>query len=343
MLASYSLKFRQFLFGTQLQRDLLEDFSALIEDGIPATQAVDILGKVTTGTTAEVLESIRIRIAQGRRISDGMVGWFPPHIVEIIRAGEEGGTLGQTLAIAAKTIGEKKDILGSLFNSLTYPLVVIMMGLGVTVFLKGSILKNFEAIRPVSQWPANGQFVYGLATFVENWWWLTLLAITGAIVGMSWVLRMYIGSLRPLLDQLPVLSLYRKMTAARFMEILGLLISNGVVFKRALHIIQSSATDYLASHLLAMEHRLGGGQVNIADVLDTGLIDSSDMARLRAIALSKGFEHALVRQGLRATEQGIRNVQVVGKIVGGIFLAMGAILAATLVLGLYAVGSSLAG
>ncbi|MFU8797385.1 MAG: type II secretion system F family protein [Gammaproteobacteria bacterium] len=343
MITLLSHRLRQLSFSTQLQRDVLEDFSALIEDGIPASQAVDILVNVTTGTTAEVLEEIRKRIGQGRRISDGMAGWFPPHIVEIVRAGEEGGTLGQTLAIAAKTLSQRKDILSSLFSSLSYPLVVILMGLGVTVFLKDSILANFEAIKPVSQWPANGQFIYGLASFIQEWWWATFLALIGAIIFIAWGLRMYIGPLRSTLDEIPLISLYRKMTAARFMEILGLLISNGVVFKRALHIIQSNAPDYLASHLLAMEHRLGGGQANIADVLDTGLIDNSDMARLRAIALSKGFEHALVRQGQRATEQGIQAVQVFGRITGGILLAMGAMLAAVLVLGLYAVGSSLAG
>ena len=126
------------------------------------------------------------------------------------------------------------------------------------------------------------------------------------------------------------------------METLGLLIANGVVFKRALELIQMQAAPYMAFHLMMMQRKLGEGQANIANVLDTGMIDKADIVRLQVTAASKGFEHALVRLGKAAAARALKTVDLTAKISGGIFLALGAALAGALVLAIYSVGSSLA-
>jgi type II secretory pathway component PulF len=137
------------------------------------------------------------------------------------------------------------------------------------------------------------------------------------------------------------MSLYRKMTSARLMETLGLLIANGLVFKKALKIVQYRAHPYLAWHLITMEYRLGSGKDNLADVLDTGLIAQEDLARLRLIAQSKGFEHALVRQGQRAADEGTEQIRITGKIMGGFLLGVAALLTIFLITSIYAVGMSI--
>lgn len=328
-------------FTTQEQQSLLEDMATLVDDGVPANKAVEVIAQIETGSKKAVMESMKTTIAQGKPIADGMRGWFSQSTVELVRAGEQGGTLSKNIRAAAEALGAKSETFTSLASSLTYPLVVIIAGCCVLIYLNHSVFVQFASIKPIAQWPENGQKLVGLANFLQNWWWMVLLLIGSAIASVTYLLTNLVGESRKLLDSIPGVSIYRQLTAARFMETMGLLISNGIVFKQSLKILQNRANPYLAWHLMMMEFRLGRGRSNIAEVLDTGLVSTEDVLRLRAIADAKGFEHALIRLGKFSAAEGAKTVRTLGKILGGVFLAIAALFAAFMVTGLYSVGSSL--
>ena len=338
---SFSIRFEKMLFGAKEQQSYLEDLSTLVEDGVPANKAVEVLFRISKGSTKSLSAQIIHSIAQGKPIADGLIGWVPQHIVELIRAGERGGTLAENMRVAAETLGRKNEVVGALFSALTYPVVVLITGIGVTIYLKNSVFNEFEKIKPLSQWPEDGQRLMAMATFFQEWWWLALGAIIFFIIIISRFLVSYTGALREYVDKLPLANVYHSSVAARFMETLGLLIINGVVFKQALEILHLQASKYLEWHLRQMERRLARGSSNIADVLDTGLVKDSDVARLRAIADAKGFEHALVRLGRYAAAKNVKLLMLVVKVLGGIILALGGLLAMAMVFGIYNVGSSL--
>ncbi len=329
------------LFTTAEQQALLEDIATLVEDGVPANKAIEVIAKIEKGTKKYVLERMEDKIAQGKAIADGMTGWFSQATVELIRSGEQGGTLAKNIRVAAEALGSKSDTFASLAASLTYPLVVIIAGCAVLIYLNHSVFKQFASIKPIAQWPTQGQQLVGIANFLQDWWWLVIVAIIMIIIGMTYMLSNLVGETRKTIDAIPGLGIYRQLAAARFMETLGLLISNGVVFKQALKILQHKANPYLSWHLMMMEFKLGRGRSNIADVLDTGLVANEDVMRLRAIAEAKGFEHALIRLGKFAGDEGAKTVRKIGKIGGGVLLAIAAMFAGFMVMGLYSVGSSL--
>jgi type II secretory pathway component PulF len=160
---------------------------------------------------------------------------------------------------------------------------------------------------------------------------------------IRWVLQNLSGSLRTSLDSLPIFSLYRDFIAAQFMETTGLLLTNGIVLKRALVLLKPKASIYLQSHLVMMEFRLSSGFDNIADVLDTGLISPADLQRLKVIAKGKGFTAALSRLGQRANQRAVNTAQILFRFLGGIFFALSGTVAVLVILGIYSVGRSLAG
>ena len=125
------------------------------------------------------------------------------------------------------------------------------------------------------------------------------------------------------------------------METLGLLVSNGVVFKTAIKVLQYHANPYLVSHLIGMERLLGTGKDNIAEVLNTGLVKQQDVMRLRVIAEVKGFEHALIRLGKYAAIQGNNTIRIAAKITAGFLLAVGGGLIIFMIFAIYLVGMSL--
>lgn len=341
MASNFLYRVRHFQFGNKMQLAFLEDFYLLVNDGIPANRAIEMMAQVTTGLTREVALNIAQKVSEGQPLAEGMRDWFAVNVVEIIRVGEEGGALPETLKSAINTLGQRGSSIGALIGAISYPLMVIVMGAIVIVYLNTSVFEQFRLIKPIEQWPSAGRQLVTIADIIQGWWWLVILAIVAIIFIIRRIMANYVGELRPILDRFPPFNLYRQITAARFMETLGLLIANGVVFKSALKIMQYSANPYLASHLVMMEHLLGMGRGNIADVLSTGLINQSDILRLRVMAEVKGFEHGLIRMGIRGTEQTTSTLKFISKIFGGIFLTIGAGLIIVIIRGIYLTGMAM--
>ncbi len=335
-------RIKQMLFGSKEQQALLEDLATLIDDGVPPNKALEVLVQVHRSSVRDCMLDMLLMLSQGRQLATGMQGWFPDYIVELIRAGEEGGSIADTMHAAARALGQKNDAITSLFSSLTYPIVVNVMAIVVLLYMNKSVFGQFASIKPIERWPVIGQNLVAMAHFIQDWGIVVLVCAAGFTVFLSLTIRFYTGEFRQYLDYLPLFSIYRKMQAARLMETMGLLISNGVVFKRTLEIMYQKASPYLMHHLMIMEMRLGGGRQNVADVMHTGLINTSDVLRLRVTAEAKGFEHALVRMGRYAADKGNKTIALAGKLTGGAMLALGAWLAGYMVLGIYQVGSSLA-
>lgn len=343
LFATIKQRAKYHLFTIPQKQAFLEDFASLVEDGIQVNRVAEIISKTAGGLVSEVANSVLAKLAEGKQIADGLRGWFPDPIIEVLQTGEEGGTLQQSMRVAAEAVARHSNALAILINTLLYPLIILTLSLFLTVFINHSVFNSFEAIKPIAAWPANGQSAVFFANFIQGWWWMVLILIVAGFWGTFRMLHVYVGEFRVGIDHFPVLSLYRKFSAARFMETLGLLISNGVVFKKALKILQRSANPYLASHLLTMEYRLSGGKENIAEVLDTGLLNKHDLMRLRVIAQGKGIEHALVRSGHKAATDTMEALNIICRMTGALLLVFSAGLAAFLVFAVYSVGATLSG
>jgi type II secretory pathway component PulF len=341
LLSQLTLQFHRLQFGNKSQLAFLEDFYLLINDGIPANRAIEMMAQISTGVTREVALSIGNKISEGQPLAAGMRIWFSPNVVEIIRVGEEGGALVQTVKSAINTMTQKSGATGALIGAMSYPLLVISIACGIMVYLNNSVFIQFQAIKPIEQWPAAGQRFVSIANIVQDWWWFVIIIIVALLLIFRYLMANYIGELRPALDKLPPFNLYRRFTAARVLETLGLLVANGVVFKSALRVMQYQANPYIASHLVMMEHLLAIGKGNIADVLSTGLVNENDILRLRVMAEVKGFEHGLIRMGVHGQEQNIKIVKFIAKLIGGTLLTVGGILIIIVVQGIYLTGMSM--
>lgn len=328
-------------FGTKAQLAFLEDLYVLVSDGIPPNRAIDMMTQVTKGISKEVAYSISQKISEGQPLADGMREWFSPSVIEVIRVGEEGGALAETMKSSINSLTQQTGIWGAFIGAVTYPLMVIALACAIIVYLNTSVFIQFKLIKPIEQWPQAGRDLITVATVIEDWWWLVILIVIGIVLVTRRMMSNYTGGLRPLLDQYPPFSLYRRFVAARLLETLGLLVANGVVFKSAIKVMQFQANPYLLSHLVMMEHFLSMGKGNIADVLSTGLVEEQDILRLRVMAEVKGFEHGLVRMGLNGSIQTAKTLKLIGKLLGGLLLAVGAGLIILIIRGIYLTGMSM--
>ena len=320
----------------------LEDLYVLINDGIPANRAVEMMAQVTTGITHDVSETLTNKIAQGQPLAEGMKEWFAPNVVEIIRVGETGGALGQTLQSAISMLSQQGVAMSAFFGAVTYPLVVLMVGCLVVVYIDYSVFPAFEVVKPRSQWPDAGRQLATLAMLIKYWWWLLFLIIAAIVMVFRKLFSSYVGEFRPNLDKYPPFSLYRRLICARVLETLGLLVANGVVFKASLKVMQNAANPYTLWHLQKMEDLLSKGKSNIGDVLDTGLVTRQDLMRLRVMAEVKGFEHGLVRMGVKGTEDATASLKSISRALGMFFLILSCFLIVAIIRGIFITAQSLA-
>ncbi|MES2218927.1 MAG: type II secretion system F family protein [Pseudomonadota bacterium] len=336
-----SLAIKRLQFGAKPQLAFLEDLYVLVNDGIPPNRAIDMLTQVTTGISRQVAASISQSIGEGQALAEGMRPWFTPSIVEIIRVGEEGGALAETMKSGIKTLSQSSSTMGAFIGAIVYPGMVLIMAAIIIVYLNSSVFVQFKAIKPIEEWPQAGRNLVNIANIITSWWWAVILAVAALIFIIRYIMTNYTGDLRPILDKVPPFSFYRQIAAARTMETLGLLVASGVVFKGAIKVMQFQANPYVGAHLAMMEHLLSKGKGNIADVLSTGLIKQEDVLRLRVMAEVKGFEHGLVRMGVHGAESTAKTLKMVGKIFGGMLLAVGAYLIITIIRGIYLTGMAM--
>ena len=336
-----ALRFKRLRFGSKAQLAFLEDFYTLVADGIPANRAIEMMAQATTGTTRDVALAISQKISEGQTLADGMRDWFEVNVVEIIRVGEEGGALVETLRSAIKTLGQTSGAIKAVIGAVAYPLMVITIACSIIVYLNNSVFVQFRDIKPFEQWPQAGRDFVSTANLIQSWWWLIIICLIAISLVLRRMMSNYVGEFRPILDRFPPFNLYKRFASARLMETLGLLVSNGVVFKNAIKVMQYQANPYVASHLVMMEHLMAMGKGNIADVLSTGLIDDKSLLRLRVMAEVKGFEHGLTRMGVRGAEETTKTLALISKIIGGALLAAGAYLIIVIIKGIYLTGMAM--
>jgi type II secretory pathway component PulF len=333
--------FKRWRFGNKAQLAFLEDLYVLIEDGIPVNRAVEMMAQVTTGLQHDVALSLANKISEGQPLAEGMRDWFSVNVVEIIRVGESGGALPQTVKSAINVLSQQGAAMGSLIGAVTYPLFVLAIACVVILYLNSSVFEQFRIIKPESEWPEAGQRLVGIANVIKKWWWIIIVGIICLILLFRRLMSHYVGELRPALDKVVPFSFYRRLVSARVLETLGLLVANGVVFKSAIKVMQLQANPYMLSHLQQMEHLLSMGKSNIADVLDTGLVSEQDLMRLRVMAEVKGFEHGLIRMGVRGSEQATNTLKKISRLLGGVLLGVGGLLIVMIVQGIYMTGMAM--
>ncbi|MBP3973957.1 type II secretion system protein XpsF [Pseudoxanthomonas spadix] len=222
-----------------------QQLATLLGAGQPLDRALTILLELpdedkARNTVADIREAVR----GGAPLSTALErqhGSFSRLYINMVRAGEAGGSLHDTLQRLADYLERSRALKGRVVNALIYPAILLLVVGLAMLFLLGYVVPQFsqmyESLDVTLPWftrivLAIGQFVAG--------WWLALVVIPAALVLWAerkrrdtafrdrfdaWILqRRLIG---PLLARLET---------ARLARTLGTLLRNGVPLLGALGI-----------------------------------------------------------------------------------------------------------
>src|SRR5260221_2228513 len=238
------------------------ELATLLKAGLPLDRAFEILINLApTPKVAELLGKVRNEIRGGASLSralDGQRGTFSRFYVNMIRAGEAGGSLPTVLLRLAEYMERAKALRDNITAPLTYPAFLAVGSVLAVVVLLGAVVPRFKPIFAGTgkAIPLMTQAVLLAGDALRGYGWLMLVAL--ALVVYAAMRRLERPEVRYRFDRWLVTgrvvgALFSRVEMARFSRTLGTLLANGVTLVAALNIVRDTMSNaYLAE-------AIGGG------------------------------------------------------------------------------------
>lgn len=238
------------LFGRVSGHDLsifCRQFATMINAGVTLVRCLTVLEEQTTSARLkQIIREIQHAVEGGETLSRAL-GRFPRVFsglfVGLVRAGEIGGVLDETLNRLATFLEDDQKLRRKVKASMTYPTVVIMFAVIIVTFLVTFILPKFMQLfkdLEVGELPGPTMVLMNTSRFMTSKWWLMAIILVGLTVAVSQYMRTRSGkrNFDWLRLRIPVFGRLNHMIAiARFSRTLGTLLVSGVPILQALETV----------------------------------------------------------------------------------------------------------
>ncbi len=241
------------LGGNKISARMLENFtrllSSLLAAGVPLSRALVILQREAANETARAKwKEIHDSVVDGTSLADAMArspDTFPRVYVAMVEAGETGGFLDVVLAQIADFQAREKEMKSKVMTALLYPIILLVLALGVLIFLLVFFIPRFQAIFSGfgAKLPLLTQVIVGASELLRSYG--VFLALGIGIAGYalrSWLTseqgrRVWEGFIL----RAPIVgSLVAQFAMARFCRMLGTLLGAGVPLINGLNVARRS-------------------------------------------------------------------------------------------------------
>ncbi|ATB49924.1 type II secretion system F family protein [Corallococcus macrosporus] len=225
-------------------------FATMIDAGLPLVQCLDILAsQMDNPAFKKVLIAIKGKVEQGSTFADALKEHpkvFDELYVQLCAAGEVGGILDAILNRLAAYREKNEKLKSKVKSAMTYPVIVILVAIGVTAVLLLKVTPVFEKMFADfgSELPGPTQMIVDFSHMAQEYFFHAAGSITAVVMAFSWSYRQPRG--RKFWDKvflfMPVFGpVLRKVAVARFTRTLGTMISSGVPILDALDVTAKTA------------------------------------------------------------------------------------------------------
>jgi len=284
-----------------------------------------------------VMDKLRAAVRDGTSLATALSrhpNSFPRLYVGLVRAGEAGGTLANTLDRLALLLERERSLTATIQSALIYPALLVVAAIGAIWLLLTQVLPQFTPLfeQNGAALPRPTQFLISAGDFVSSYGLIMLLGVIllGLVVRQALTRPAVRLRADRLLLHLPVIGrLAREAMAARFSRTLGTLVINGMPLIAALDIVRETLGNLAAVGVVEAATQSAKGGAGLARPLgESGLFPVRTVYLLRL-----GEETAQLGQmALRAAEIHEENTRLgvqrlVSLLVPVITIVIGAIIA----------------
>jgi general secretion pathway protein F len=237
--------FKRKEFSNEQVLQFTQQLATLLGAGQPLDRALGILLELPENPEARrTIERIRESVRGGAPLSTALElqhGIFSRLYVNLVRAGEAGGSLQESLRRLADYLERSASLRSRVINALIYPAILITLVIVSVVFLLVMVVPQFQALFESmnAELPWYSEAVLTISLFLRGWWWLLLPTVLALVAWVVWALNR--PAARRALDVRMLKTrfvgdLAAKLDTARLARTLGTLVRNGVPLLTAMNI-----------------------------------------------------------------------------------------------------------
>jgi len=320
----------------------LQQIAVMVRSGLTLLSSLrTVAEQAPRASMRRVWADVAERIQQGSSLADAMTAHrcFSHTVLQLVRVGEQTGTLDQVLSRAAEALERRRLLRTRVLSALMYPAIVLAAAIGVASFMVLSVVPKLRRFLAAlgRRLPAMTQMLVDISDFAERYLpaiGIGLLGLTGAMILVyrwppgrlfvdRWLLRL------PVVGQL-----LRLGATVQFAHGLGVLLRSGVTLVEGLRTVeQMHRNQYLAGRVAeARQTVLGGGSL-AAPLAERGAYMPM-LSRMVAVGESAGTLDEVLEEVARFHDNQLQNairqfsaivepviIVVVGSIVGFVYIA----------------------
>jgi type IV pilus assembly protein PilC len=295
-------------FGRVSGRDLAvfcRQFATMIDAGVSLVRCLSVLEEQSgSARLRAIIREIQAAVESGETLSRALGRWprvFGNLFVGLIRAGEVGGVLDETLNRLATFMEENEALRRKVKSAMTYPVLVMTFALIVVIGLVTFILPQFvEVFRDLGiddNLPRPTQILVQISEFLTTRWYMLVGGVVLFVVGFSQYIHTRIG--RRHWDwvrlKIPIFGkLNHKICIARFSRTLSTLLASGVPILQALETVAGTVdNEIIADAILAARAAIREGE-QIGDPLQRSGMFPPMVVQMVAIGEETGSLDAML-------------------------------------------------
>ena len=254
--------------GKIRKKDLMvvtRQLATLLEAGLPLIRSLRTLERQTKKIgIKKVLGKVADSVEEGSTFSEALAKEprsFDRLYLNMVRAGEAAGAMETILGRLAAFMEKKAKIIGKIKSAMVYPMAVLIIAGGITIFLMAFIVPRFRDIfkdlTPGKGLPALTEWVINASNYMQHNFLVIIGVIVGFIVVYNVLYRTKYGRLgidtvkyrMPLIG--PIIS---KGSISRFARTLGTLMAAGVPVLTALNIVRDTSGNEVVARAVQQIH-----------------------------------------------------------------------------------------
>ena len=152
--------------------------ATLVASSVPLFEAMGSLcEQEENGPLRQALVRVKERIAEGTSLSRALAAEpqvFGESYVSMVAAGEAGGALDAVLERLADFLEEQEQVRSKVTSALAYPILMVLVGGGVMLFLLTVVIPRIVSIFEDSKaaLPLITIVLIKVSHFLRGWWWM---------------------------------------------------------------------------------------------------------------------------------------------------------------------------
>jgi len=232
-------------------------FSVMINAGLPLIKCLDIqVAQVESERFKSILKDLISAVEGGSTLADALREHkviFGDLYVNMVEAGEKGGSLATILARLAEYLEKADSIKRKVKGAMVYPVAIVIVAVVAVSVLLMFVIPVFAQLFGDlgGTLPLPTRIVIAMSDFLGKYFFFILIAIIGLILAVKYYYKTEVGHLQldSVMIKLPIFgTLIKKQAIARFSRTLSTLLSSGVNILDALEITAGTTGNKLVEN-----------------------------------------------------------------------------------------------